>query len=326
MKTPKNPPKKPPHYLSRSVQLRLLLMVGSCMFVLLIASEAAKPHRWQWMFRQHPGTDSTVDNRLPITPPANQPPDAVTIRRLAKSAPHSSEGQGEGAGPRSQLEGISRDRFQVITDDSTFRSQESELWYDILARLRDRPETSPSAATRVSFTQLYRQPDSYRGRFVSVSGIVRRAHRVTAARNTAQIDSYWQCWLFPTGAANPIVVDSLSMPEGFPQGMQIHQQVTFTGIFFKRWAYPSLDGMRSTPLILAASGDWHQSAEITRVDSGSPTSPWSWSILIILAAAMSALFIGWVRHRSMQFGNSADDALSSSTSPPSFQFLEQNQP
>jgi hypothetical protein len=55
----------------------------------------------------------------------------------------------------------------------------------------------------------------------------------------------------------PIVVYSLQMPAGFPSGMELDEEVSFSGFCYKRWAYPAADGTRVAPLILAKTARWN---------------------------------------------------------------------
>lgn len=109
----------------------------------------------------------------------------------------------------------------------------------------------------VSFTELFGQPLSFRGRPVRVAGTLRRLERLDAPANDFDIREYWQGWLEPAGGpASPIVVHFLRIPDGMPTGLKIDESVTVSGYFFKRYAYKATDTIRRAPLVLAIEPDW----------------------------------------------------------------------
>ena len=67
----------PPNYLSRSVQRRLFLAVGSLMLVVILMSEARKPQNWQWMWAEQSRGAAQIDTRLPDVDGPIDPPGTV---------------------------------------------------------------------------------------------------------------------------------------------------------------------------------------------------------------------------------------------------------
>ncbi len=245
-----------PNYASRAVQYRLLVVVFTLMIVFVLMGEAAKPSNWYWLSGSGAEQAEADNQALPeekidtrIATRRALPSGVVLLPPVANISADS--------GGEAPL-GINLSRFQDIQDDTVFQAQESELWFETLAALGKlrQSHVALADAPRVGFTQLFRQPDQYRGKFVTVRGTVRRAHFLQAHQNEQQISGYWQCWLFPDGTTNPIVVYALKMPAEFPQGMALAESVTFHGVFFKRWAYQAQGGLMTAPLVLAATGAW----------------------------------------------------------------------
>jgi hypothetical protein len=148
-----------------------------------------------------------------------------------------------------------------VRDDTMFRGSEDEAWFQIWMTLRstDMRALARSSARRVSFTELFGQPRSYRGRLVRFRGTLHRLEKVTAPVNQYGVEDYWQGWLEPEGGpVSPIVVYFLRLPEGMPHGMKIGEQVDVVGYFFKRWAYAATDTVRIAPLVLALEPIWKQ--------------------------------------------------------------------
>jgi hypothetical protein len=161
-------------------------------------------------------------------------------------------------------------RSQVQDDTVVFRPAEREIWFHDLARVQDAQEDQldKSSLGRVAYLQLFKQPADYRGKFVSIKGTVRLAYRAAAPANYLGVKEYFVYWIHPAGGPDaPFVVYALGAPPGFPriadrnadaaksQG-KLHEDVTVTGIFFKRCAYPAQGGTYTAPLLIANVPDW----------------------------------------------------------------------
>jgi hypothetical protein len=296
----------------------LLALVSSLLLVLFMMAEAAKPKNWQWMWHLAGGAattdaetapvpaDEIIDTRLRTPERTSHPPGvfvavantSTEIDGPTDNAPERDDTAGsaatrDGDVPDSGvLPGVTVEQLQTIRDDTVFRRAETEAWFSwcglLLNTARTSAEQIPSAPPRVTFLQLFRQPDVYRGRLVRVAGLVRRAHQVSAQPNDQGITQFYQCWLFPDEVGgNPIVIYALKLPDGFPTGMELHEDVEFTGLFFKRWAYQAKGGIMTAPLVLAADGVWSPRPLPTPV--GLPSLPW-----IMAAFGLAAAFGGGV--------------------------------
>lgn len=265
------------------------------MVIMLLMGKAAKPKNWRWLWSQGNGSVASeqqvpsataVDTRLIDSEPARHPPGvfvstpASEKTRLAEVHPEQDK----------LYPGVDPAELKNIRDDTVFRSAEAIVWFSWCALMQDADGIAVGQVSSqpIGFLQLFRQPDEYRGRLVRVDGIVRRAHHVPAHANEEGIDSYWQCWLFTDeGSTNPIVVYALDMPDGFPTGMELYEQVAFNGLFFKRWAYEARGGTMTAPLILSPGGDWQP--RIPTAPARLPSLPTVLAALLVAALAGSAI-------------------------------------
>ncbi|NBT12461.1 MAG: hypothetical protein EBS56_02560 [Planctomycetia bacterium] len=189
-----------------------------------------------------------VDTRLKDAHLERTVTDAVVIE--AEPEPFVAEAEEVGASASSLAE---------VRDDTVFRPDDEDAWFQIWMTLRsgDAASLRRSDARRVSFIELFGQPKSFRGRLVRFSGTVHRLQRVEAPPNGYDINAYWQAWVEPDdGPASPIVVYFLRLPAGMPTGMQVREPVEVVGYFFKRWAYEAKDTIRTAPLVMALEPDW----------------------------------------------------------------------
>jgi hypothetical protein len=163
------------------------------------------------------------------------------------------------------------DRFALaeVRDDALLsRPEERESWFRLLERLADSSsqELKRGSIGPTGYLQLYDQPRSYRGKLVTVRGIVHQAYRLNEPQKQWGIDGYYVFTLRPAGGpARPMIVYALGLPEGFPtidpmsptgEMTQLFEEVEFTGYFFKRMPYLASDGINRAPLILAREPTW----------------------------------------------------------------------
>ena len=184
----------------------------------------------------------------------------------------------------------------AIRDDEPFRAGEGGAWFKLFDRLRktDSAALSEESVGPVTFIQLYRQPKEYRAALVTLAGTLHGSEQIAAPRNELGIESYYRTWLSPRdNPTNPIVIYTLTVPEGFPQGMAIEEQVELDGFFFKRWPYAAQDTVRSAPVVLAKT--------LRRVTSQAETPALPMSLVTIVgtaaAAALAFVAIVWWRTR-----------------------------
>jgi hypothetical protein len=187
-----------------------------------------------------------------------------------------------------------------IRDNTVFRPDEKDAWFRLLERLqrREARELRNESVGTVGFLALYRQPEEYRGKLVTVEGSVRLGYHRPAPRNIYGIEGYYILWLKPSGSNSPIVVYALEVPEGFPDIRQMESEgekpeleepVAVTGFFFKRWAYRAQDSTRLAPLVLAKTVSWEPAPR-----SGKPAvqlpGAGRWAIMLGLPLAFGIAF------------------------------------
>lgn len=128
-------------------------------------------------------------------------------------------------------------------------------WERIQSGLRDLPKEAVDL--RVSHIQLVSQPESYRGRWVEISGILRGVDQIQVRRNELGIDHYHVLWIEPSDTnVSPYCVYCLTLPDQLAElGQQfttLAEAVTVQGIFLKLRSYETTEReMAVCPLILA---------------------------------------------------------------------------
>lgn len=232
--------RRPPNYLAVGERRRLLWRFMPWALVVLLALTWVER---TWFPRREPRPAPPVDTRLEAVRGPEPAGDEVII-----------EPEPEPFVPDAGALGAPVSALARVRDDTFFRDADMEAWEQTFVTLRETGQAglARAAAQRVSFSELFGQPRSFRGRLVRLRGTLHRLERLTAPENRYGIEAYWQGWLEPAGGpATPIVVQCLQLPEGMPTGMRIDEPVEIVGYFFKRYAYAAADAIRVAPLVMA---------------------------------------------------------------------------
>lgn len=185
----------------------------------------------------------------------------------------------------------------AIRDNTMSRIAEKGVWFHWLEKLRDAdPEQLRAASVGpTGYLSLFKQSADYRGKVVTVRGTVHQAYRVPAPKNLPGIQYFYVFWLRPAGGPNsPIVIYCLETPPGFPQlkdkladgGVtELHEEMEFTGYYFKRWAYQAAEDILVAPLVLARVPGW------TPPPPAAADGP-TWSLIAAVVATAAVLGVG----------------------------------
>jgi hypothetical protein len=282
----------PTDYTGRSVKVRLFAGLAVIMF--LAAVLELKAWRWPPVFQNSRKTAEPISTRL----------DDSGLRTAHD--------------PLGTFVAIGGHSSPVRDDTAILRPAEREAWFETVRQVRDADKETlrESSLGRIAYLQLFKQPDEYRGKVVTVVGTVRLAYRVPALANELGVKEYFVYWVQPVGSPDsPIVVYALEAPHRFP-GMgtgaggpsagKLHEDVEVTGIFFKRAAYAAQGGTHTAPLIIAKVPAWRPEAPARNL-AEIPVSPFELTAFAV-AALLLAICVGavlWKRSaRRNRFGDS----------------------
>lgn len=220
-----------------------------------------------------------------------------------------------------RIEGVQRrwERLALaaVRDDTVHRPAEADAWFRLLDVLQSTPakELERQPAEEVSYIQLFRQPNEYRGKLVRFKGRIMQVKSLPVAPNVYGIKQQYQLTLRPEdGPDEPVIVYSLELPEGFPlpddPQTRIREDAEVTGYFFKRWAYLAQDGIHTAPLVLAKSPTWNPGPDMSsRVE----TLPSAWVLLAMTGGALVvAIGVAVIANWLSKSGRSLHEVLESS--------------
>ena len=289
---------RPRNYFDRRQQWRLLILVMLLGLVVMAAVKARHADNYRWLFAlggagsvrpdDDPGeAPVSVDTCVHPVPQADVIPGTFIS---PGAAVHSEETSSR------YFPGVKASYLSSIRDDSPFRPEETDTqlhFFELLGKTD--PAVLRAASTgRVTFIQLFRQPNDYRGELVTIRGTIVRVHWLAVTANDYGIDGYYRAWVRPADNRHyPMVAHLLELPGRFPTGMEVSAEVEITGFFFKRWAYQAQDTLRSAPVVLARSVEWKEPPAAVLEEEIGPVS----IVLAIVGSALFAVLVAWLAYR-----------------------------
>ncbi len=283
--------------------------------VVFLMSQARDPSNWAWFFASSdggngstsvPAEDAPVDDRLPQKPPKEEVPGT-----FASPSPRKAEGETAGG----YFPGVNPAYFDAVRDDTTFRPQDHDAWFHLFAILNktDEARLRRESTGRVTYNQLYRQSEQYRGQLVTIRGTIVRTSLPCVPENDRRIERYYKTVFQPADNRSELMfVYCLYLPERFPNGMDVSADVEVTGFYFKRWAYRAQDSLRTAPVLLGRTVRWYEPPPAVKEPAAGAGSL---LVLIVLALCVSLLLAVYVYMRTRR-GQSREPAA-----PPQFDAL-----
>ena len=257
-------------YLSRRDQFRLAVFAALMGVVVLAIQRAGDPASWYCLTghprqQEHQAHKQTPSHsKVDFSVDADEELTSDNTVRIVDNTP---------AGEtilQAELS-ISPQRLTVIQDNSVgIRDSERDLYYELLARVRDAPTEKLELAARddVAFPVLMNESSKYIGQLLTVEGELRRLQPYPFGQNEHGINQLYEAWLKTLDAGdNPYRILCTRIPAGIPEGMNIEPGtlVRVTGYYFKRYGYPAQENrLHVAPLILARDIHWFSSRKTSR--------------------------------------------------------------
>lgn len=292
------------NYLARGEQRKLLGLVFAVGLMLFLIEQAANPRRWGWLW-QAAGQPAAAGRDNPVRLAKVEQPPELRRRQAAKDEFIAENGHKEELPAHKQFfPGVDRELLAGVRDDTMFRSSEADAFFHLLGVLNDTSEATleKSSIGAVSFTQLFAQPKEFRGDLVTLEGTVLRALPKTAAKNEYGISDFYMLVIEPSDRAYGIIIHALELPPGFPTGQKLHEPVTITGFFYKRWAHLSEDKEIMTwPLLLSKTVRWHPVAADAPVADADMKNLAGGLAIAVLASLVIVVFVFFATRRKTQF-------------------------
>ena len=270
------------------------MLVGTLVIVLMSIFKSAHPKNWAWL------NPPPQKQQRPLAPKEEQ-----RIKLLQETLIQQAVGQPVPAAKPQKLAGqknvqrvepvqdlrIPKAVFAKINESALFiRHAEGDAYWTVFAKLRDLPQADleQAALSDVTYTQLFSDPNFYRGRLITLDGELLQLNRLPHHDNAAQIEVVYEGWLRNADSGkNPYVFHCLDKPAGLVEGNKLSEKVTITGYFFKRYQYTAQSGLTyAAPLLLAKRIRWFP--VVQRRAAADPR----WVPLLLVGIAIVGLSLG----------------------------------
>lgn len=212
-----------------------LSRVWSCLLMLILLgmlySQFRQPGMWTWLATTTPSEPAASISNAPAAP------EHVV------------------AGPNEQnpeeVESL-QDELAVMEQRSPLHFREMAAYWRLLgwSRTRSSQELEQTALRDVAFTQLWEDPEKYRGKLIRLRMHVRRVLQYEPAENPLGAREVYEAWGWTDESRSlPYVVVFLDKPAELPLGTDIRGEVVFVGYFLKVMSYSAFDNQRGAPLL-----------------------------------------------------------------------------
>ncbi|MCI0357646.1 MAG: hypothetical protein L0211_04060 [Planctomycetaceae bacterium] len=252
-------------------------MITMLIVLALIIAKAADPATWAWLASDDQGVVKRPEAKAKAEAPADvAPPPATAV--TAKPASETVT-----AGPTDQEieeQDGAAEEFMALTDGGIELGKEEMPAYWRLFSWTQHQSTAQlqkRAKREFVFNQFIRDPDEQRGKLFQVELNVRRVIAYDAPENKAGVKKVYEIWGWTTESqAWLYCVLAPELPQGMPQGTNVHERATFTGYFLKVQGYHAAgaaprDKPLSAPLLIGRL-TWSPSA----LRAARAQSDWDW--------------------------------------------------
>jgi hypothetical protein len=244
---------------SKGPARQLVMLCVMLLLVVLVMSRAKDPRAWAWLTdldsARPPTHEVNADASVkPLLVDEELPPGVF----VGTSRIDQTETEPQSESPPTPPD-IDLTVFEGIRDRTRRIPPEAYFYLLDLARRVPAEDLEEQGRHRVlTFAHFSASPEEYRGQPVFLKGHVRRMTEIKPIENHAGFEKLYEGWLFTEESQdNPYVIIVSRLPENFPLGGSIVEDVSFAGYFLKLWGYRAGDGDRYAPLLIGHRIIWH---------------------------------------------------------------------
>lgn len=214
---------------------RLLSMLAVIVLLGVMYERTKDPAMWQRLL--------DLNDEAPLAIPLPQPQSAPFTESITPGPNDTDESE----------VAASKELFELVVDRMQLKPREMHAYWRLMTWSRTQPFESlkQRALKDVPFTQLWEQPERYRGKPISLRLHVRRVLKYDAPPNPQELPHTYEAWGWTDESRSfPYVVVFSECPEGLPIGTDVRGEVEFVGYFLKVMSYTAFDTARGAPLLV----------------------------------------------------------------------------
>lgn len=275
----------------------LLRMVALLIVLGLIYSWARKPGTWTWLADN---VESPAEMIAASESPEEAPPATTKATRSDETVvPGPTDLDSADAADAHRL-------LEAVSDRSPLAEIEMPAYWKLMkwARAQSFADLRRRATSKFAMTQLWEQPDKYRGKLLLLKLHIKRILDFKASANSAGVSRVYEAWGWTDESKSyPYVVVFSELPEGMKIGADVQEEGVFVGYFLKTLSYTAYNAKRSAPLLIG---------RMIRSTSAATPRPvvarheWFWILTIgfpLLLVALSGIWFQLYRMRRVKMPN-----------------------
>jgi hypothetical protein len=252
--------------------MRIVSALGLLAVISMMIVRASDESTWKWLA-------------------PNQSPPAVTL--VASEPAIDAPAIDREPIPDAEEREAASEEFQAVSDQEKLSEIEMPAYWR-LARWGSEQSFNDmwrDARHDVLFTDLWEQPEKYRGQLIALKLHVKRVLHHEAPANSAGVRDVYEAWGWTDESKSfPYLVVFTEAPPDMPLGADVYGNATFVGYFLKTMAYEAFDARRAAPLLI---GRLHWQAQPTLQRANERDAETFWYIVIAGGVVLAALIASW---------------------------------
>jgi hypothetical protein len=205
----------------------------------MLITTASRPSTWTWLTGEMDESDEARPERA-------AEPEKSAWKETIVPGP-------TGADDTEEKEAL-EEEFEAVSDKAPLAAEEMFLYWRLLrwARSQSFADMRSHARREVLYTQLWQQPEKYRGQLISLRVHLVRSLEYEVPANPAGFKQVCEVWAWTDESQSfPYVAVLVERPSALKLGENIGQDGNFVGYFLKTMAYTDKQGeRRASPLLL----------------------------------------------------------------------------
>ncbi len=220
---------------------RVMSLLMALAVLWMMYSRFKDPATWAWMTSENLDADKAAVVQKPKSPDS------------AKPLPSEEVVPGPNEEDADELVKL-RKSLEVIEDKRPLQPHEMPIYWRLMAwsRTRSFADLERLARHDVPFTQLWEQPDLYRGHSIHLRLHVKMVVKWTDIKdNRLGLKEVYEVWGWTDNSRSyPYLVIVSELPPGLKVGTDVDGEIVFAGYFLKWMSYQAFDVKKQTPLLI----------------------------------------------------------------------------
>ncbi|MCA9080897.1 MAG: hypothetical protein KDA58_10085 [Planctomycetaceae bacterium] len=247
-------PASPPPYLNRKDQYRLLGLCAMLLIVMLAIREAARPETWNWIAGAPEQELTPVEDLEDISHLLEPGRGARNLAPDEFIAVQTAAPTDQPAAPPQQRLDVAPETLAALDDNHLgWKQGEVVALQAVLDHVRNLPSEAleRTGAEELSYRVINTEPEQYRGRLVSLRGVLRRFEEFHQQGADESAPKAYVGWMFTDDSGNhPWMILCTESSPNLSIASSMETPVTVSGYFLKRFGYATTEGATLAPLIV----------------------------------------------------------------------------